>query len=337
MIAATGTSKDARRLAVIDFYLNAFGAVVWLPVYCILRSTGHFPFDDVVAAPVTIAIMHSGYKLCTVMLELPLNKFFLKLGKLTIKEVKNPKESLLDARFMSTPSLALAQCRQRVGEAIKASNDSYKETVGLMDEWNADVAKRVHRTEELVDWYQDEIDLYLAQLSARSMTEKESMELSFLMHVIADYENITDHLYHMVVTINRLWESGNEFSADAMAQLHEINEITDRVLKLSEECFYNPESKKAFKIISLEQRIVKLCEKARDDHMKRLISGSCSVTEGSVFTDLLLGYERISDHLSKQARQSLFDSYKKQGTGARRFLSMLIDQDPDEEEKLRRI
>lgn len=130
------------------------------------------------------------------------------------------------------------------------------------------------------------------------------------MHVIADYENITDHLYHMVVTINRLWESGNEFSADAMAQLHEINEITDRVLKLSEECFYNPDSKKAFKIISLEQRIVKLCEKARDDHMKRLISGACSVTEGSVFTDLLLCYERISDHLSKQARQSLFDSYK---------------------------
>lgn len=336
MIAATGTSKDARRLAVIDFYLNAFGAVVWLPVYCILRSTGHFPFDDVVAAPVTIAIMHSGYKLCTVMLELPLNKFFLKLGKLTIKEVKNPKESLLDTRFMSTPSLALAQCRQRVGEAIKASIDSYQETVGLMDEWNADVAKRVHRTEELVDWYQDEIDLYLAQLSARSMTERESMELSFLMHVIADYENITDHLYHMVVTINRLWESGNEFSADAMAQLHEINEITDRVLKLSEECFYNPDSKKAFKIISLEQRIVKLCEKARDDHMKRLISGACSVTEGSVFTDLLLGYERISDHLSKQARQSLFDSYKKQGTGARRFLSMLVDQDPDEEDKLRR-
>ena len=336
MIAATGTSKDARRLAVIDFYLNAFGAVVWLPVYCILRSTGHFRFDDVVAAPVTIAIMHSGYKLCTVMLELPLNKLFLKLGKLTIKEVKNPKESLLDTRFMSTPSLALAQCRQRVGEAIKVSNDSYQETIGLMDEWNADVAKRVHRAEELVDWYQDEIDLYLAQLSARSMTEKESMELSFLMHVIADYENITDHLYHMVVTINRLWESGNEFSADAMAQLHEINEITDRVLKLSEECFYNPDSKKAFKIISLEQRIVKLCEKARDDHMKRLISGSCSVTEGSVFTDLLLGYERISDHLSKQARQSLFDSYKKQGTGARRFLSMLVDQDPDEEEKLRR-
>ncbi|MGI6041344.1 MAG: Na/Pi cotransporter family protein [Candidatus Alectryocaccobium sp.] len=336
MIAATGTSKDARRLALIDLFLNAFGAMVWLPVYIILRTTGNFPFDDVVAAPITIAIMHSGYKLLTVIIELPLRNVFLKISKVMIKEVKNPKESLLDERFMSTPALALAQCRQRVGEAIKTSNDSYDETVALMDEWNPDVAKRVHRAEELVDWYQDEIDLYLAKLSTRSMTEKESMELSYLMHVIADYENITDHIYHMVVTLSRLWESGNNFSEYAMKELHEINDLTRRVLKLSEECFYSPDSKKAFKIISLEQRIVKLCEKARDEHMKRLIAGSCAVTEGSVFTDLLLAYERISDHLSKQARQSLFDSYKKQGTGARRFLSMLVDQDPDEEMKLRR-
>lgn len=336
LIASAGTSLDARRVARVDLYLNSAGAVVWLPVYIILRSTGNFPFDDVFATPVTIAICHTGYKLLTSAFELPMYKLFEKFARLTVRGGGKQKETLLDVRFISTPSLALAQARQRVGEAIKATNDSYADTITLLDSWDPGIAKSVHRTEELVDWYQDEIDAYLALLSTKSITNKESVELSYLIHVIADYENITDHVYHMVVTLNRLWDGGNNFSEKAEQEIREIVNLTARVLKLSENIFYEPDSKKAFKIISLEQRIVKYCEKARNSHMARLIAGECSVKEGSVFTDILLDFERIADHLSKEARQSLFDAYKEQGTGAKRFLSMLIDQETDDEEKLKR-
>ena len=274
LIASAGTSLDARRAAWIDLYLNAASAVVALPVYMILRATGNFPFDVVFATPVTIAICHTGYKLLTSVVELPAYKFFDMLGRLTIRGGgKSEKAPLLDVRFMSTPSLALAQCRQRVGESIKATNDSFAETLTLLDEWDQNKAKNVHRTEELVDWYQDEIDAYLAQLSTRSITQKESVELSHLMHVIADYENITDHIYHMVVALNRLWEEGISFSKTAYAQIREISDYTTRVLKLSEKVFYDPDSKSAFKIISLGQRIVKACDKARNSHMERLMAG----------------------------------------------------------------
>lgn len=336
LISSMGTTKDARRLAVIDLYLNSAGAVVWLPVYMILKYTGNFPFDDVLAAPVTIAIMHSGYKLLTVAFELPLYKFFIKLGKATIKEDGNPKESLLDPNFLSAPSLALAQCRRRIGECITTSIKSYEDTVSLLDEWDQDKAKSVHRTEELVDWYQDEIDMYLAKLSAKSMTEKESFELTHLLHVVADYENISDHIYHMVVTVNRLWMNNEKFGEKALAEIKELSDMTERVLKLSEKCFYEADSKDAFKVVSMDHRIVKACEKARESHMQRLMAGESSVAEGSVFTDLLLDFERISDHLSKEARQSLFDTYKQRGTGAKRFISMLLDQDTQEEERLKR-
>ncbi len=336
LLASLGTSKDAKRAAVIDLYLNIAGAVVFLPVYMILKATGNFPFDDVLAAPVTIAICHTGYKLLTSVFELPTCKLFEKLGRMTIREGKSTKDILLDERFMSTPSLALAQCRQRVGECIKATNDSYNETITLLDEWDPDIAKRAHRAEELADWYQDEIDAYLAKLSVRSMTERESFELSYLMHVIADYENITDHVYHMVVTLNRFWESGGSFNEDGKAQLQELTGMTRKVLRLAEESFYESNSKVAFKVISMDQRLVKACEKAREDQMQRLISGEASVEGGTAFTDLLLDFERISDHLSKQARQSLFDASKKQGDDAKRFLSILLDQDHGEEDRLKR-
>ncbi len=336
LLASMGTSKDARRAAVIDLYLNVAGIVVFLPVYMILKATGHFPFDAVLATPVTIAICHTGYKLLTSVVELPAYRFYEKLGRLTIKEGESQKNILLDERFMSTPSLALAQCRQRVGECIKATNDSYQETVTLLDAWDPEIARRAHRAEELADWYQDEIDAYLAKLSVRSMTERESLELSYLMHVIADYENITDHVYHIVVTLNRFWESGAVFNETAKSEMQQLTEMTRKILRLAEESFYESDSRLTFRVIAMDRRLMKACEKARESQMARLISGETSVEGGTAFTDLLLDFERISDHLSKQARLSLVEGSKKQGDDAKRFLSILLDQEADEEDKLKR-
>ena len=60
------------------------------------------------------------------------------------------------------------------------------------------------------------------------------------------------------------------------------------------------------------------------------------MSEGCVFTDILLDFERIADHLSKEARLTLVQSYKSRGTGATRFLSALLDKNPEVEERLKR-
>ncbi len=302
LIASSGTSRDAKRMANVNLMLNVLGAVVVLPVYIILRSIGALPFLSDLAAPVTIAITHSGYKLISTIWQLPARKFFENMSAAFIREKKEVKASLLDSRLLATPSLALAQCRQKLGELIKASNDSFATAISLLDDWNDDKASSVHDTESMADLYQDEIDEYLAKLSSRSLTEKESSELSHLMHVASDSENITDHIYHITVSLGRMTENGKEFPAEALADIKSLAGMLSELLELSEECFYTDDKTTALNIVKKERNLIFECERFRDAQIDKVTAVSTSAHFGSYYTDIILDFERIADHLSKGAR-----------------------------------
>ena len=51
----------------------------------------------------------------------------------------------------------------------------------------------------------------------------------------------------------------------------------------------------------LEQVIDKLVANMRSRHIARLQSGECAIIPGFVLTDLLINYERVSDHCSNMA------------------------------------
>ena len=302
MIASTGTSFDAKRVAWINLALNVSGAVVTLPVYMILRATGNFPWLYTLAAPVTIAIAHSGYKLICTLWQLPLRGLFEKGSTFVVREPKEVKSYLLDRRFMATPSLALAQCRMRTGEAIKSCNDSFSIALSLLDEWNEDSAEWIHDTEEMIDRYQDEIDSYLSSLSTHNLTERESRELSHLLRVISDCENISDHIYHMVMCIQKMWDSGNELSEIAMEEIKQLASQTGELMTLCEEVFYTDDKASAKIAVEKEKAFTANCEKFREAHLERLKKDAGTVTIGTYYTDILLNFERIADHLSRFAR-----------------------------------
>jgi phosphate:Na+ symporter len=146
IIASAGTSKNARRAAIIDLYLNVSGAIVAMPVYMILRATGHLPFLYNMAVPVTIAITHTGYKLLSSLVQLPLYRQFERLGHLTFKDLPSESESLLDRRLMATPSLAMAQCRGVLAGAVVTVNESFDKAASLFTLWNESYTEEIHKT-----------------------------------------------------------------------------------------------------------------------------------------------------------------------------------------------
>ena len=336
MLSSMGTSRDARRTAIVDLFINLIGGIIALPVFCVVQATGSLPILETVATPVTIAICHSGYKLCIALILLPghnlLEKFVCAITKGDEKEAA--PASLLDKRLMATPSLALAAAKQRVLEAINTTGQALTSTVTLLDEWAPAIAEDVHKAEEKVDWYEDEIEAYLAKLSTRSMTAAESQELSNQLHIISDYENISDHIYSMAVNFRRFWENNHSFSDIAKEELRDLFATTAKLLDYADESFRTENPKLAFRMIAMKREISKKCDACREGHLSRLKEGNCSVQEGSVFTDLLLNFERIADHLAKQARMTLTQVYQSKRSAAKGLLNVLLDDATINEEAL---
>ena len=51
----------------------------------------------------------------------------------------------------------------------------------------------------------------------------------------------------------------------------------------------------------LEERIDILCDEMKMRHVDRLQQGTCSLSQGFVFNDLLTNFERVADHCSNLA------------------------------------
>ena len=76
----------------------------------------------------------------------------------------------------------------------------------------------------MTDAYQDEIDTYLAEISVKSMTARDTHELSGLMQYTAQLENIGDHIYHMAVSMNRMNEEGHTFNEHSIQSLNVLDD-----------------------------------------------------------------------------------------------------------------
>ena len=85
----------------------------------------------------------------------------------------------------------------------------------------------------------------------------------------------------------------------SMEQL--LDDALERILALTDEAFENDDTQKAAQVEPLEEIIDVMVERLRDQHIRRLKDGVCSIDTGVVFLDVLNNAERISDHCSNIA------------------------------------
>ena len=79
----------------------------------------------------------------------------------------------------------------------------------------------------------------------------------------------------------------------------------ERILTLTNDAFENNDTRSASQVEPLEEVIDVMVERLRDQHIRRLKDGVCSIDTGVVFLDVLNNAERISDHCSNIAARMI--------------------------------
>ena len=324
MLSSIGTSKNAKRVAVVHLYFNTIGTVLFLVVFYTLDSFLNFSFVDGVVGAQQIAIVHTIFNLSATLVLLPCTKLLEKLAYLTIKE--NPDEKavdidqqfrLLDERFLQSPGFAIEKCRDltcKMGEIAQKSIDMAIDiTINKYDSEKADL---IVANESAVDMFEDRLGTYLVKLSSQDMTMKDSQSVSTLLHVIGDFERISDHAKNMVDVAHEMQDKKVEFSAQATNELVVIGNAVKEVIDNALAAFENNDLEMACKVEPLEEVVDRLRAKLKSRHVKRLQAGECTIEMGFIFTDLLTNLERVSDHCSNialcliQADDEAFDVHE---------------------------
>ncbi len=311
LISAAGANKSGKRAAFVHLYFNIIGVTIWMSLYgivgLILPALGFDLFAWMSSNMVnawSIAAIHTVFKIFSVAALMPFTKLLVKLANLTVHgEDKKGDEftAMLDDRLLDTPTVAIDRCRQVTFKMAELSAESLKKAMSLVGSYDSKKAQKVIALEDKVDIYEDVIGSYLVKLSARDMTEADSNEVSKLLHMIGDFERISDYSVNIVSSAEEINDKNISFSANAQKELATIYAAVTEALDITNDAFINGDFEKAYFIEPLEDVIGKLKETVKHNHVIRLQRNECSIELGFILSDILTTLERAAAHCSNVA------------------------------------
>ena len=302
ILSSFGTNKNAKRAAIVHLSFNVIGTVIWLSVFSIISAILKPTILDVSASYLGIAVAHSAFNIACTALLLPMSSLLERLAvKLVPDSDKKEKVAKLDERLLATPPIALERCNELVREMAEISVTSLKTSLNMLTGYDSDTADKIRKSEDKVDHYEDILGTYLVKLSRHQISDSDSAEVSKLLKAIGDFERISDHSINILESAEELTKKDIHFTADAQKELDTLCSAVSEILTLSFRAFVNTDLQAARDVEPLEQVIDGLKAKSRDDHIKRLKNGECSIEAGFVWADLLTNLERTSDHCSNIA------------------------------------
>ena len=302
MLSSVGTNKNARRTAVVHLLFNIIGTVVWLTVFCAVKSLVVLPILDESANQMGIAVIHSAFNiLCTALL-LPMSGVLEKLAYLVVREDNTTDDvEELDERLMAAPAVAIAQCRRIVDQMASLADRALKDSMEMLENYSGKTAETIRAAEDKTDRYEDTLGDYLVKLSSHSLSDSDRLETAELLHLIGDYERIADHAVNILGSAEEMREKGISFSPAAQKELKIMCSAVSEILDLSLKAYETNDVKLAKQVEPLEEVVDTLKEQLRMRHILRLQNGTCTIELGFVWADLLNSLERVADHCSNIA------------------------------------
>lgn len=309
ILSSIGANRGAKRTACVHLYFNIIGTIVFLVVYYTLNAIIHFQFTSEVVGVAGIALIHSIFNVFTTLLLLPFTKVLEKLAYLTLPETEEEKDELsennvftvLEERFLLTPSYAVEQCQNLAYKMADLAGDAMLISMKLFENYDQKKADKVEKNENLVDKYDDKLTAYLVQLNSKDLSYADSQAVSSLLHSIGDFERISDHAYNLMELAKEMHRKELKFSKKAIGEMEVYGMAVEDILGRAIKAFKENDQEMALTVEPLEEVIDQMDKEVKKHHVKRLQKGKCKIEVGLMLSDIAANYERVADHCSNLA------------------------------------
>ena len=302
LISSVGASKNAKRTAMIHLFFNIIGSVFFLLVLYAGNALFRFPFWENTMDMGSIANLHLAFNIACTALLLPFHRQLVKLVKAVVPGDAEERElSVLDDRFLSSPSLALERAHDAVVQMGEFARDNYRLAVELIWKFDAKKLERLNETEVALDKLEGLLDNYLVKLTDRALTAEESTRVSELLHTLSDFERIGDYAVNVSESAVVLHDRNITFSPPARAELERLTAAVGETLDKTVACYQSRQRTLAVQVEPLEEVVDLIAATLKNRHVERLKAGECTIELGTQFLELLINLERMSDHCSNVA------------------------------------
>ncbi len=306
LLASVGANANSKRVALIHFTFNVVGtilftAIIWLfrePVVTFLISV--FPGADPMSLQMRVSLFHVIFNVTTTCLLLPFVKQLVDYSCAIIKEKKEAKEELslkyVDERLVSTPPIALMQVKKEIDYMISLAEENTRLSFTAMETGSAKYNDVICKNEKIIDFTNSALTGFLIKLSAAVEGSNEKIIGSYF-HVLNDLERIGDHAENFNEIGIEMINKNISFSEHALGGITKMRDTVMQMFTIAVNTFETLHKEKLSELTELENSVDSMKKELIADHFARLAEGNCSVDVSPYYSSVIVGLERVADHL----------------------------------------
>lgn len=308
ILAAIGTSKNAKRTTVIHLTFNIIGTVIFTTV-CLL-----FPLTALVEnftpgnVPAQIANMHTLFNIVTTLLLLPFGQYLAKLAEKIMPDSAEDvakEESILSFthdEFMSNnlqlgfSAVYLKQLGEEIGKMLRLAKDNVDLCFDAVIHKDVKATEKADEREETIDLMNKELGRYISKILIHDKTGNDIEAIEEYFRIIGNVERIGDHAVNIGGYVYVMEKNDVTFSEGAVEELRKMQNVCQKAMNLLTKMDDEP-TEWLSKIAALEQQMDDMTVKYRNNHIERMKQGLCSEQGCILFSELLTDFERMGDHI----------------------------------------
>lgn len=303
IIAAAGTTADAKRAALVHVLFNIFGTVLVVVFFRPLLNFVEWisPKDNIA---IQISILHTVFKSLTTAVCIPFVNQICALTRKIIKDDPDALPSTYKLEFVSHARDSYGGYIVRAeGEIAKMTDivsemfDRFQVGITTLDTKFIEDHMEVMKSEEdYCDQMQEQITAYLLKCETLPVSVTQLSNISSMIQIVDDLEAITDECYALGKLIQKSIEKKMEFKDEDMERLLPYVELARQFMQFIHININKHLSKEKLEFATeLENSIDAFKNELKKLARKRLEEGS-NVKAELLYMDLVKQIERIGDH-----------------------------------------
>ena len=306
LLASVGANANSKRVALIHFTFNTIGtalftALIWIfkdPTINLLVSM--FPGDDPMSLQMRVSVFHVVFNVTTTLMLLPFVKQLVKYSCLIIKDKKNEEEKLsfkyVDERLLSTPPVAIMQVKKEIEYMFDLVEENTTLALVAMNKGSDEYNDIIRKNEKIINFTNNSLTKFLINLST-SVEQSDEKVIGSYFHVLNDLERIGDHAENLHEIGMEMIEKKISFSEKARKEIDEMSNNIMQMFSISKDVFEHSNRSNLPALATLEESVDVQKNELIANHFSRLAEGNCNVDVSPYYSSVVLGFERIGDHL----------------------------------------
>jgi phosphate:Na+ symporter len=306
MLASIGAKTAAKRAALVHVLFNVIGALAALAFFEPLVALVTFLTPGGGSALVTsrIAMFHTAFNVLNTLLFFPFVKPFAAFVSVLVKDRDAEGSSVYRFAYvagsMDAPELSILRAKNEIRGMAALVVSMYGKLRRALRKLDADtvnaLVENLRGKEEYADQMREELTRYLMECARRQLNRRSEHNVSLLLRIIADLEDMTDDCFSVSLILERSVRKNQIFKRKEMEALDPYMGLVEEFLTFVKDHLGGKlEEEQSLYARRIEDEIDTVRNRLRKLGRKRIEEGEDVKTE-LLFIDLVRRIEKLGDY-----------------------------------------